>query len=181
MHACIRRRRTQLDIFWRFQVMEWFLRNNCAIACDTRAQFWWGGAQRINKQNGVGNYLHGRWINSNFLSLFSGEPLAATFFSYARQPEVNFLHTWAVIWNKFEGMIVSLRVKTLSSTNLVVPRRIKKKKAYFWLTSVATWTSYWLRMWGLWIMVITRVRLLFSLIGVRDTEAWFLNKKLREI
>ena len=103
MHACIRCRRTQLDIFWRFQVMEWFHRNNCAIACDTRAQFWWGGAQRINKQNGVGNYLHGRWINSNFLSLFSGEPLAATIFSYARQLEVNFLHTWAVIWNKFEG------------------------------------------------------------------------------
>ena len=103
MHACLRRRRTQLDIFCRFQVMEWFHRNNCAIACDTRAQFWWGGAQRINKQNSVGNYLHGRWINSNFLSLFSEEPLAATFFSYARQPEVDFLHTWAVIWNKFEG------------------------------------------------------------------------------
>ena len=33
--------------------------------------------------------------------------------------------------------IVSLRVKTLSNTNLVVPRHIKKKKANFWLTSVA--------------------------------------------
>ena len=51
-----RRRRTQLDTFWSFPVMGWFYRKNCAIACDIRAQFWWG--RRVK----------------NFLSLFSGEP-----------------------------------------------------------------------------------------------------------
>ena len=40
------------------------------------------------------------------------------------------------------GQIVSLRVKTLSNTNLVVPKHFKKKKAYFWLTSVAAYTPY---------------------------------------
>ena len=29
-----------------------------------------GAAQRISKQNGVGNYLHGRWINSIFCHYF---------------------------------------------------------------------------------------------------------------
>ena len=58
-HVCYdRRRTTQLDTFRPFPVMGCFHRNNCAIACDTRAQFWWGRARRINKQKGVGNYLH---------------------------------------------------------------------------------------------------------------------------
>ena len=35
------------------------------------------------------------------------------------------------------GQIVSLREKTLSNANLVVPRHIKKEKVYFWLTSIA--------------------------------------------
>ena len=47
----------------------WFRRNNCAIACDTRAQFWWGRRAK-NKQTGVENYLHGKWINSIFCHHF---------------------------------------------------------------------------------------------------------------
>ena len=62
-----------------------------------------GAAQRI-KKNGVGNHLHGMWINSIFCRYFQ-ENLKprATFLSGARQPEVDFLHTWAMILNKFWG------------------------------------------------------------------------------
>ena len=46
----------------------------------------------------------------------------------ARQPEVDFLHTWAVILNQTFGQIVSLRVKTLSHTNLVASGHIKREE-----------------------------------------------------
>ena len=63
--------------------------------------------------------------------------------------------------------LVSLRVKTLSTTNLVVSRHIKKKKTYFWLTRVAQnrpclnslLTSNVRPVNGTPIMVITGVRL----------------------
>ena len=79
------------------------------------------------------------------------------------------------IWEQ----IVSLRVKTLSNTNLVVPRHIKKKKAYFWLTSVVQkrrclntlLISNVMTMNGTPIMVITGVRLLLFLICMKDTGA----------
>ena len=81
------------------------------------------------------------------------------------------------------GQIVSLRVKTLSNTNLVVPRHIKKKKANFWLTSVAQkrhclnslLTSNVRTVNGTTIMVITSS---LFLIGMKDTGVWFLNKNL---
>ena len=79
------------------------------------------------------------------------------------------------IWEQ----IVSLRVKTLSNTNLVVQRHIKKKKAYFWLTSVVQkrrclntlLTSNVMTMNGTPIMVITGVRLLLFLICMKVTGA----------
>ena len=50
--------------------------------------------------------------------------LVATFLSDARQPEVDFLHSFEKIF----GQIVSIRVQTLSHTNLVASRRIKREK-----------------------------------------------------
>ena len=96
---------------------------------------------------------------------------------------------FALLSRDFEqiwGQIVSLRVKTLSNTYLVVPRHIKKKKAYFWLTSVAQkrrclntlLTSNVRTMNGTPIIVITEVRLLLFLISMKDTGVWFLNKNL---
>ena len=72
-----------------------------------------------------------------FLSLFSGEPEATTFLSDARQPEVDFLHPSAVTLKKIMGQIVSLKGKTLSNKNLVLPRHVKKKNVHFWLNNVA--------------------------------------------
>ena len=38
---------------------------------------------------------------------------------YARQPEVELLHPWAVAFAEIYGQMVSLRLNTLSNTNLV--------------------------------------------------------------
>ena len=52
-----------------------------------------------------------------------------TFLSDTRQPEVEFLHSWAVILNENLGkLIFSKRVKTLSKTNLIASRHIKIEK-----------------------------------------------------
>ena len=90
--------------------------------------------------------------------------------------------TFALLSRNFEqilGQIVSLREKTLSNTTLVVLRHIKKKKAYFGLTSVAQkgrclnslLTSNLRTVNGTPIMVITGVRLLLFLICIKDTGA----------
>ena len=79
------------------------------------------------------------------------------------------------------GQIVSLSEKTLSNTNLVVRRNIKKKKAYFWLTSVAQKSRYLNSQLtsnvrtvnGTPIIVITGVRLLLFLIDIKEIEARF--------
>ena len=140
-----------------------------------------GAAQRINKQNGVGNYLHERWINSIFriISIWNNDV-------FERRTSTG-SGLFALLSRDFEqiwGQIVSLRVKTLSNTNLVVPRHIKKKKAYFWLTSVAQerrclntlLTSNVMTMNGTPIIVITGMRLLLFFICMKDTGTWFLNK-----
>ena len=150
------------------------------IACDTRAQFWWGRRAKNKQTNGVGNYLHGTWINFIFCHYFQ-ENLKQRRFSKRRASTGNGL--FALLSLNFEqilGQIVSLREKTLDNTNLVVPRHIKKKKTYFWLTSVAQkgrclnslLTSNVRTVNGTPIMVITGVRLLF-LICIKDTGAWF--------
>ena len=135
-----------------------------------------GAAQRINKQNGVGNNLHGRWIISIFCHYFQENLKQGRFWA----TYVNRKWTFALLSRDFEQIweqIVSLRVKTLINTNLVVPRHIKKKKGYLWLTSVVQKRRCLnTRMWWLWIMVITGVRLLLFLICMKDTGAWFLNK-----
>ena len=77
------------------------------------------------------------------------------------------------------GQIVSLRVKTLSNSNLVVPRHIEKKKADYWPTNVAQkrrclnslLTSNVRTVNGIPIMVITGMRLLLFLICMKDTGA----------
>ena len=150
------------------------------IACDTRAQFWWGRRAKNKQTNGVGNYIHGTWINFIFCHYFQ-ENLKQRRFSKRRASTGNGL--FALLSLNFEqilGQIVSLREKTLDNTNLVVPRHIKKKKTYFWLTSVAQkgrclnslLTSNVRTVNGTPIMVITGVRLLF-LICIKDTGAWF--------
>ena len=48
--------------------------------------------------------------------------------SHGRHPEVGFLHSQAVILNNFFRQIVSIRVKTLSHTNLVALKHIKREK-----------------------------------------------------
>ena len=47
----------------------------------------------------------------------------------ARQPEVDMLHSWAVILDKFFLQIVSIRAKKLSNTNLVASRYFKREKS----------------------------------------------------
>ena len=139
--------------------------------------------QRITKQNGVGNYLHGRWINSIFCHYFQENLKQRRFWATLVNRNWTFCTLEPWFWTNF-GANRSLRVRTLSNTNLVVPRHIKKKKAYFWLTSVpqkgrcsnslltsnvrtVNWTPN---------MIITRVRLLLFLICMKDTGTWFLNK-----
>ena len=142
-----------------------------------------GAAQRINKQNSIGNYLHERWINSIFRIIF-GRTLSSDVFERRTSTGSGL---FALLSRDFEQIwvqIVSLRVKTLSNTNLVVPRHIKKKTANFWLTSVVQkrrclntlLTSNVMTMNGTPIMVITGVRLLLFLICMNDTGTWFLNK-----
>ena len=48
--------------------------------------------------------------------------------SDARQPEVDFLHSWALILNIFLGQIISMRIKTLGNTNISASRLIKREK-----------------------------------------------------
>ena len=159
-------------------------RNNGAIACDTSAQFWWRHSAKNKQTNGVGNYLHGTWINFIFCHYFQ-ENLKQRSFSRRRASSVSGL--FALLSRNFEqilGQIVSLREKTLSNTNLVLPRHIKQEKAYFWLTSVAQkgrclnslLASNVRTVNGTPIMVITRVRSLLFLICIKDTGAWFFNK-----
>lgn len=47
----------------------------------------------------------------------------------ARQPEVKFLHSLVVVLSKCFGNIASVRVKTLSDSNLMASRLIKREKA----------------------------------------------------
>ena len=166
-----RRRRTQLDTFWPFPVMGWSYRKNCPIACDTRAQFWWG--RRVKYKQTKCCWKLPSWeVNKfHFLSLFSGEPLAATFLSDARQAEVPFCTLEPRLWTNL-GANRFFKQKH-NNTNLVVPRHIKKKKAYLWLTSVAQkrrclnspLTSNVRTTNGTLIMVITGMRLLLFLVG----------------
>ena len=142
-----------------------------------------GAAQRINKQNSIGHYLHERWINSIFRLIFR-RTLSSDVFDRRTSTGSGLFALLSRDFEQIWGQIVSLRVKTLSNTNFVVPRHIKKKKAYFWLTSVVQkrrclntlLTSNVMTMNGTPIMVITGVRLLLFLICMKDTGAWFLNK-----
>ena len=134
--------------------------------------FYEGAAQRINKQNGVGNHLfHRRSMNSIFC-------FWATHIN--RKWNVCTLERW--FWTNFEENSF-FKSKALSNINLVVPRHIKQKKAYFWLTSVvqkrhclnSLLTSNVRTVNGTPIMVITSS---LFLIGMKDTGVWFLNKNL---
>ena len=85
-------------------------------------------AQGINKQNGVGNYLHRRWISSIFCIVLR-RTLSSDVFE-RRKSSGN--GPFALLSRNFEqilGQIVSLRVNTLSNTNLIVPRHIKREKS----------------------------------------------------
>ena len=60
--------------------------------------------------------------------------------SDARQLEVDFLESWAVILNEVPSRswyLVSIRIKTLSNTNLVTSRHIKRDEDLFQSTCVA--------------------------------------------
>lgn len=48
--------------------------------------------------------------------------------SDARQPEVDFLHSWAVVSLKIFSQIVSFRVKKQRSTNFISSRRVEREK-----------------------------------------------------
>ena len=96
--------------------------------------------KRINKHNGVGNYLHGRWINSIFWHYFQENLQQPRFWA----TYVNRKWTFVLFSRDFEqilGQIVSLRVNTLSNTNLAASRHINEKKAYIWLKNVSQKTS----------------------------------------
>ena len=74
------------------------------------------------------------------------------------------------------GQIVSLRVKALSNINLVMPRYIKKKKAYFCRCFNSILTTNVRTVTGTQIMVIIRVRLLLFLICMKETGRDFWMK-----
>ena len=165
--------------------MGWFHRNNCAITCDTRAQFWWGRRAKNKQKKWCWKLPSWEVNNFRFKSLFSGEPEATTFLSDARQPEVDFLHPSAVTLKKIMGQIVSLKGKTHSNKNLVLPRHILKRKRLTsgWTTSLknvgclnSLLTSNVRTVNGTQSVIITGVRLLLFLIGMKDTGAWFLNE-----
>ena len=160
-----------------FSTNRWFKshngihRNNGAIACDTCEQFWWGRRAKNKQTTGVGKYLHGTSINFIFCHYFQ-ENLNQRRFSKRRASTKSGL--FALLSRNFEqilGHIVSLREKTLGNTNLVVPRHIKEKNTYVWLTSVAQkgrsldslLISNVRTVNGTPIMVITRVRFLLFL------------------
>ena len=67
----------------------------------------------------------------NTISTQSGsraQSLVGTFLSDARHPEVDFLHSFGREILEILGQIVSLSVRTLSNTNFVQSRHIKREK-----------------------------------------------------
>ena len=48
--------------------------------------------------------------------------------AFQRPPEVDFLHSWAVILGQIFRQIVSIRVMTLINTNVVASRHIKREE-----------------------------------------------------
>ena len=57
--------------------------------------------------------------------------------SDGRQPEVDFLHHWGVVWFKRSGKSVFLRENKLSNTNFLASRHKKRGIPPFRLTCVA--------------------------------------------
>ena len=51
-----------------------------------------------------------------------------TFLVKIRPPEVDFLHSWAVVLGQIFRQIVSIRVMTLINTNVVASRHIKREE-----------------------------------------------------
>ena len=47
---------------------------------------------------------------------------------FKRPPEVDFLHSWAVVLGQIFRQIVSIRVMTLINTNVVASRHIKREE-----------------------------------------------------
>ena len=47
---------------------------------------------------------------------------------FERPPEVDFLHSWAVVLGQIFRQIVSIRVMTLNNTNVVASRHIKREE-----------------------------------------------------
>ena len=48
--------------------------------------------------------------------------------AFQRPPEVDFLHSWAVILGQIFRQIISIRVMTLINTNVVASRHIKREE-----------------------------------------------------
>ena len=121
--------------------MGWFHRNNCAYCVwHPRSILMRAPPKRINKQNDVGNYLHERWINSILGHYFQENLQQPRFWA----TYVNRKWTFVLFSRDFEqilGQIVSLRVNTLSNTNLAASGYINEKKAYIWLKNVSHKTS----------------------------------------
>ena len=75
--------------------------------------------------------LNNPTVQINTISTQSGsraQSLVGTFLSDARHPEVDFLHSFGREILEILGQIVSLRVRTLSNTNFVQSRHIKREK-----------------------------------------------------
>ena len=51
-----------------------------------------------------------------------------TFLVKIRPPEVDFLHSWAVVLGQIFRQIISIRVMTLINTKVVAPRHIKREE-----------------------------------------------------
>ena len=51
-----------------------------------------------------------------------------TFLVKIRPPEVDFLHSWAVVLGQIFRQIISIRVMTLINTNVVASRHIKREE-----------------------------------------------------
>ena len=64
------------------------------------------------------------------------------FWSNKRQPEADFLHSWAAILNIYLVKSFIKCVKTLSNTNLAASRHIKREKTHFRLSCVAQKRCY---------------------------------------
>ena len=63
--------------------------------------------------------------------------LSKDVFEQACQPEVDFLHHWAVVLPKFSEQIISIRKNTLTNKKRQGILPVKRKKRHFQLTSVA--------------------------------------------